>query len=321
MSVPYDPEEPEKPREPHAESPFPSRRVHISARRRGADITALGHLALHLPHGLASLAVVFLVSYVVGIVSGLPWWIPFGCWALSGAFAFSRPCERLLARWLFRLRYPAPDEERTLRPVWREVAGRACVDANAYQLWIENSDEINALAAAGHIVSVTSHSLKTLTPAQLGGVLAHELGHHTRGHAWASLLSLWYALPARLAWRLVLRLASRVERLSAGAATIAIVVAVAVVLALATATYGLIFLPLATPYLVAAVSRRAELRADEHAAGLGFAAHLMEVLRSEHDRLESRQTAPDGVMMRLLDSHPDIHTRMHHLRTYVERRR
>ncbi|MCX4857794.1 M48 family metalloprotease [Streptomyces canus] len=317
---PEEPEKPQKSRQPHEELPFRSGRVHISTRRRGADITALGHLALHLPHGLASLAVVFLVSYLVGLVSGLPWWLPFGCWALSGALVFSRPFERLLARWLFRLRYPAPEEERKLRPVWREVAGRAGVDANAYQLWVENSPDVNALAAAGHIVSVTSHSLKALTPAQLGGVLAHELGHHTRGHAWASLLSLWYALPARIGWRLLLRLASRVERLSASAATLAIIAAVVVVLALATATYGLVFLPLATPYLVAAVSRRAELRADEHAAGLGFAAHLLEVLRAEHDRLESRQTAREGVMMRLLDSHPDVHTRMHHLQAYVERR-
>lgn len=324
MSLSYEPEEPEKPeasRKPDDELPFRSGRVHISTRRRGADITALGHLALHLPHGLASLAVVFLASYVLGLVSGLPWWAPFGCWSLSGALVFSRPCERLLARWLFRLRFPAPEEERKLRPVWREVAGRAGVDANAYQLWVENSSDINALAAAGHIVSVTSHSLKALTPPQLAGVLAHELGHHTRGHAWASLLSLWYALPARIAWRLLLRLASRIKRLSANAATLTIVAAAVVVLALATATYGLIFLPLATPYLVAAVSRRAELRADEHAAGLGFAAHLLEVLRAEHDRMESRQTAQEGLMMRLLDSHPDVHTRMHHLQAYVGRGR
>jgi Zn-dependent protease with chaperone function len=186
---------------------------------------------------------------------------------------------------------------------------------------VEDSAEINALAAAGHIVSVTSHSLQTLAPARLGGVLAHELGHHARGHAWASLLSLWYARPARLPRRLLLRLASRVERPSGGAAVLAVVVTVVVVLALATATYGLVFLPLATPYLVAAVSRPAELRADEHAAGLGFAAHLMTVLRAEHDRHETRRAAPDRVMLRLLDSHPDIHTRMHHLQAHLDRRR
>jgi Zn-dependent protease with chaperone function len=319
--APDGPEKPKKPGEPKNESPFRTGRVHISARQRGMDITALSHLALHLPHGLASTVVVFVLSYIIGIVTGLAWWIPFGCWALSGALVFSRPCERLLARWLLRLRYPAPEEERKLRPIWREVTGRAGVRANAYQLWVEESDRINAFAAAGHIVSVTSRSLATLAPAQLGGVLAHELGHHTRGHAWASLLALWYALPARLTRRLVLRLATRVERPSGNAAILTAVVVGVVVLALATATYGLIFLPLATPYLVAAVSRRAELRADEHAAGLGFAAHLMSVLRAEHDRQESRRVTSNGVMVRLLDSHPDIHTRMHHLQTYLDRRR
>ncbi|MFG2458716.1 M48 family metalloprotease [Streptomyces sp. NPDC048523] len=330
MSLFYDPEAPgdppmpeklRKPAEPQDELPLRTGRVHIPARQRGMDLTAIGHLALHLPHGLASTAVVFALSCLVGIVTGLAWWVPLGCWALSGVLVFSRPCERLLARWLLRLRYPAPEEERKLRPVWREVAGRAGVDANGYQLWVEESEEINALAAAGHIVSVTSHSLATLTPAQLGGVLAHELGHHTRGHAWASLLSLWYALPARLTRRLVLWLASRVERPSGSAAVLSAVVAGVVLLVLATATYGLIFLPLATPYLVAAVSRRAELRADEHAAGLGFAAHLLAVLHAEHHRQQTRRTTPDAVMVRLLDSRPDVHTRMHRLQAHLDRGR
>jgi Zn-dependent protease with chaperone function len=235
-----------------------------------------------------------------------------------------------MARWLFGLRYPTPEEDRKLRSVWREVTARAGVDGNAYQLWVEDGDGINAMAAAGHIVGVTSHSLRTLPSAQLAGVLAHELGHHTRGHAWASLLTFWYALPGQLAWRLLLRLASRIDRLSVGAAAVLVGVLGAAVVALATATYGLVFLPLATPYLAAALSRRAELRADEHAAGLGFAQQLMTVLREEHVREESERAAAaavgvpfgekEGLIARLLDSHPDAHTRLHHLKTYHEGR-
>ncbi|EPD55446.1 M48 family metalloprotease [Streptomyces sp. HGB0020] len=311
----------EKPEEPDEESPFRTGRVHISARRRVVDIAALGHLVLHLPHGIASAVVVFVLSYVLGIITSLMWWIPFGCWALSGALVFNRPCERLLARWLLRLRYPAPEEERKLELVWQEVTGRAGVDANAYQLWVQENDQINASAAAGHIVSVTSHSLSTLAPAQLAGVLAHELGHHTRGHAWASLLAFWYSLPARLARLVVLRLAERVRRPSGNAAILIAVVVAVVAFTLATATYGLIFLPLATPYLVAAISRQAELRADEHAASLGYASPLMSVLRAEHDRKAPRRNAPDGVILRLLDSHPDVHTRMHRLQAHLNRRR
>ncbi|MEY9993513.1 Zn-dependent protease with chaperone function [Streptomyces sp. V4I8] len=291
------------------------------------DVTALGSLVLHLPHLIAGLAVVFGVAYAVDTISGLPWWAPFGCWVLSGALAFHQPCERLMARWLFGLRHPTPEEGRKLRSTWREVTARAGVDGNTYQLWVEDGAGINAMAAAGHIVGVTSHSLRTLPSAQLAGVLAHELGHHTRGHAWASLLTYWYALPGRLTWRMLLRLASRIGRLPVGAAAVLIGVLGATLVALATATYGLVFLPLATPYVAAAVSRRAELRADEHAAGLGFAQQLITVLREEQQREQSERAArgvPFGrehLIARLLESHPDVHTRLHHLQARLESRR
>jgi Zn-dependent protease with chaperone function len=316
---------------PAREDPlFRSGRVHIAARQRGTDVTALVGLVLHVPHVLASLAVVFAVSYVVDASGGPPWWVPLGGWALSGALIFHRACERLMARRLFGLRHPTPEEAATLRAVWQEVTARAGVDGGAYQLWVEDSHEINAMATAGHIVGVSSHALHTLPLAQLAGVLAHELGHHTRGHSWASLLAFWYALPGRLAWRLLLRLATRVERLSAGATILVVGLLGAAGVALGTATYGLILLPLATPYLAAAVSRRSELRADEHAAGLGFGAQLMTVLSQEHER-EHRQhsaravhgsaAAKESFLTRLLDDHPDVHTRLHHLRRRLENRR
>ncbi len=309
---------------------FRTGRVHVAARQRRADITALAGLALHVPHVLASLAVVLLASYVVDILGGPPWWVPLGGWAISGALIFHRPCERLMARRLFGLRHPTPQEAVTLRAVWREVTGRAGVDAGAYQLWVEDSPEINAMATAGHIVGVTSHALRTLPPAQLAGVLAHELGHHTRGHTWASLLAFWYALPGRLTWRLLLRSAARAEHLPAGATILVVGLLGAAVVALATATYGLVFLPLATPYLAAAVSRRSELRADEHAAGLGFAVQLMAVLSKEHNRDRAQRAARAGgglpagkepIIARLLDGHPDIPTRLHHLQNQLENTR
>jgi Zn-dependent protease with chaperone function len=300
-------------------------RVHIAARHRSVDVTTLGTLAIQLPHLLTSLAVVFAVSYVVDALFGPPWWIPVGCWVASGALAFQRPCERLLARWLYRLRYPTPEEARKLTAVWRKVTARAGVDPDAYQLWVEDSDDVNAMAAAGHIVGVTSHSLRSLTPAQLAGVLAHELGHHVGGHAWASLIAFWYTLPARLTWRLLRRLAAHVDRLPVGTAAVVIGVLGAALFAVATATYGLVLLPMATPYLVAALSRRSELRADEHAAGLGFASQLMDVLREDiaHEQAARVGAAAmgvrfeeEGVLARLLASHPDVHTRLHRLQTH-----
>ena len=67
---------------------------------------------------------------------------------------------------------------------------------------VENSAELNAMAAAGHVVGVTTYSLNHLSSGNLAAVLAHELGHHTGGHAWAGLLGYWYSLPGRMAWSL-----------------------------------------------------------------------------------------------------------------------
>ncbi|MEV0529294.1 M48 family metalloprotease [Streptomyces sp. NPDC050439] len=321
MSPPPEPEIPHDQPDPDDLVPREGR-VHLTARQRRADALTLGSLLLHLPHVAMSASVVFLVSYVVDALLGLPWWTLFGAWTLSGAFVFHRPSERVLARHLFGLRHPTPQERRRFEPVWREVTARAGVDGDAYQLWVEDSDGVNAMAAAGHIVGVTSHSLNTLPSAQLGGVLAHELGHHTRGHAWASLLSYWYALPGRLTWRGLLRLASFVDRLSFGARAVVVALTGAAVLAVAITTYGLVLLPLVTPYLVAAVARRSELRADQHAAALGFAPQLMTVLRKEQAGQDTERAkaaalgAPrgtPGLIGRLLSSHPDLHTRLHHL--------
>ncbi|MFE1236727.1 M48 family metalloprotease [Streptomyces tendae] len=324
------PAEPEPP-PPHDEGlpPRPGRIV-IAARQRGADGTALGHLVVHLPHACASLTVVCGAAYLIDKLGGPSWWIICGTWVLSGGLVFHRPCERILARRLFGLRHPTPDEDRVLRHVWREVTARAGVNSAAYHLWVEDSDGVNAMAAAGHIIGVTRHSLRHLPAAQLAGVLAHELGHHVRGHSWTSLLTFWYALPGRLTWRLFRVLASRVDRLPVGTAAVLIGLVGAITVALATATYGLVLLPFITPYLAAAVSRRAELRADEHAANLGFASQLITVLCNEHEREQVARAhaaaldlpaKDEGVVARLLDSHPDLHTRLHHLRAHLESRR
>ncbi|NBE50088.1 M48 family metalloprotease [Streptomyces boluensis] len=334
---------PHPPRESHADphthrppprheargGPRPDRRsgrVHVTARRSGVDVTALGRLALHLPHLLVSLAAVAVVSRVIDSVGGPPWWLPLGGWILGGAFVRHRSAERALARRLFGLRHPTPDEARSIRSAWREVAARAGVNPHAYQLWVEESDEINATAAVGHIVAVTSRSLGELPSDRLAGVLAHELGHHIRGHTWATLLVGWYALPARVIWR-QLRLNDRLRGLTWGARFVVTALLAVALIVLATATYGLALLPFATPYLAAAISRRAELRADEHAASLGFAEQLSAVLHEETHREKPEPSVALGtegpfwkraVIARLLTPHPDVHTRLHHLHRHLD---
>jgi Zn-dependent protease with chaperone function len=304
-------------------------RVHLARRQRGADATALGQLLFHLPAFLVSFVLVCGVSYAVFPHDG---WVVVVLWLASGALVFHRPTESAIARHLLHLRHPTPDESSRLEPEWRAVSALAGVEGRAYHLWIEESDTLNALSAAGHIVGVTRFSL-TLPTEQLRAVLAHELSHHTGGHAWSSLLGSWYATPGRLAWS-ALRTAVRLcLRLNGCLALMVLLLAAAVAFALVASFWFVVVPLLAAPYLLAAVGRRAELRADRHAAALGFAPMLAQVLHTmqaqEKDALRAPSlalpahgataaTTRSGLLTRLLSSHPDYHTRLHELRPYLE---
>ncbi|MFF4251058.1 M48 family metalloprotease [Streptomyces sp. NPDC001663] len=303
-------------------------RVHIRRDQRRTDATTVGSLLLHLPNFLCSLFVVGLVSLVFGgfgIVVVL-------AWLASGALVFHRPTESALARHLLRLRYPTPQERAKLEPVWREVTARAGIEARNYELWVEDSDNLNAVAAAGHIVGVTRFAMNELPNGELAAVMAHELGHHVGGHAWSGLLGYWYALPGRIAWRVLKAFSGFVFKVSRAFGCIGTAVVVLVIGSVALATistlYGLPLLVLAVPYALAAVGRRSELRADEHAAALGFAPMLAAVLDKLHQQeqhAEAALTAANGgvkleesALGRLLSSHPDHYTRLHHLQPYLQ---
>ncbi|MEU6311296.1 M48 family metalloprotease [Streptomyces sp. NPDC047014] len=301
----------------------PGTRVTYRARQRRADRTVWLGLALHLPSFLISFTLVLAVALALDALLGVPAWLPSGLWAASGALAFHRPTERIVARHLLHLHRPLPAELAALAPVWREVTARAGVDGSRYELWVEESDGLNALAAAGHIVAVTRRALRDLPTSQLGAVLAHELGHHTSGHSWSGTLVWWYAIPGRCAWRVLSRLKPRLRRAAHGASVTALTVVVALTCYVAfttlRATYGLPLLLLTVPWLAAAVGRQAELRADAHAARLGFGHSLALTL---HERLAEQSAArgpgvPSRPGARLLSRHPDLRTRLERLQKHL----
>ncbi|MFE6888751.1 M48 family metalloprotease [Streptomyces sp. NPDC057694] len=340
MSSPSDPAQPPEDPAPAAQRrPSPTDdleyrhrtgRLHFSARGRGLDATALGQLVLQLPGTVTSLLVVLLIASALDAWLGMPLWVLPLAWLLSGVLVFHRPTEDFLARHLLRLHRPLPADHERLAPVWHEVTARAGVDGRTYELWIEESEDLNAYAAAGHIVGVTRYTLDHLPTSQLAAVLAHELGHHTGGHVWSSLLGEWYALPGRWAWRLIRFLLALAvawsQRRSWSATALLLGVLVFITLTTLEHLYGLPLLLLATPYLMAAVGRRAELRADQHAAALGFGRELAVVLETMHQvgRTAGHTKAAAGLrrggpgfLERLLDTHPDYPTRLHRLRPYL----
>ncbi|MFD6245618.1 M48 family metalloprotease [Streptomyces roseolus] len=270
----------------------------VKARQRGVDGAALSHLLLTVPIGLVSLAVVTFASAVVHVALGVV--VPIA-WLLSGPLVFNRRVETAIAQRMFGMRRPSPEEARRLDVVWEQVTRRAGVDRENYELWIQERAELNATAAAGHIVAVTRHALDRLSNTRLAAVLAHELGHHVGGHTWAAMLADWYAMPARVAGRLTLALivflfgVGNRAGLACGGCLTLMIGWFLFQLTVVQGMWWLVVPVTVAPLLVAWLHRHAEFKADAYAVGLGFGEALEDVLVRE-GRGEAAAEPPPGAV-------------------------
>lgn len=268
--------------------------VHMGRR---VDASAMASATLYLPNIVYSLVIMLIVS---GIVGGVGAWVVIPVWLASGvALVVYRPAEILLARFLLRLRHPLNDELAKIAPVWQAVTAAAGIDPGRYVLMVDRSDELNAAAFAGHIVAVTRTALDDLSPEQLAGVLAHELGHHVRGHAAVSLMAYWYAMPGRLVnavfgffFRFALAVAGFFADIDTDGAVTLMLLPFLLFSMLFATFVGLFTAVLAVPQAFA--SRRAELNADRVAAQLGFGQQLksgLQVIGELERRAQEKEDA------------------------------
>jgi STE24 endopeptidase len=264
---------------------------------------------------------------VVSLVGSLLWpdrlWLLPVLWVLSGGLLFLAPVERALSALALSLRRPTPAETAKLVPLWQSVCDRAGVNGDRYVLMVEDSHQMNAMAAGGRTVAVTAAALR-LPSAQLEAVLAHELGHHLSGHTVVSTLAWWYAVPVRAAaW--VVRMAARFVLFLARvftvfgkslAALVAVLIALTLLAALAFVSFWLFLAPFSAP-LLAWASRMGEFRADRVAARFGYAPGLTQVLNIW---LRGDPGQPK-IKARLLASHPPHIARIRRLQDGAARYR
>ncbi|MGN2641513.1 M48 family metalloprotease [Nocardia takedensis] len=299
--------------------------------RRARITTALVTLLASLPSTVLGGLLVFAAGALIGL------WPAFGLiaiWLVGGPLVPVPTAE--MAQAIFPVRHPRPDEQGALITAWHNVARVAGVRASDYSLWVQDTAQLNALAAPGRIVAVTSAAVAELGPRELEAVLAHELGHHHGGAQRAQMMVYWYALPIRVCWQALVRITWLLAVFVARAAhivgvvallrafgvrgaidvigiTVAVLARIATILAvavLAVLHFGpLAALPLAAivvePFAARAQRRRTEVDADRVAVDLGYGRETLAVLD-----LWSRRAEPAGRLARLLDTHPPIAARI-----------
>ena len=201
-------------------------------------------------------------------------------WPLGGLALLTRPIEAVLARPMLGLRAPAEIERDRLDERFAAVCARANESVEPYLLRVQESEDLNAVAVGGHLIGVTTRSLR-LQDDQLEAVLAHELGHQDGMHSAALAINWWATLP----WRLVTALA-RIHL-------------VLFILSLPVRAVGVL------AYVgQAAATRAAEREADLFAAQLGYGPALAATLRAA---LPPEST---GWVERVLSTHPPVDARI-----------
>ncbi len=291
----------------------------VSGRRAGRG----GHFGA----GQALTAVPAMVGSLLLLVALFGWmgsWegIVLLAWLASGAAVFTRTGERVAVVVGCGFRRPTRAQARELVAVWSAALARSGVAAVEVDLYVQDSCQLNAYAAGGHSVAVTSGVLRKFLARRLGedqmvGVLVHELGHHVTRATRFALVSMWLATPWRVASRLLIGLGlatvGRRQPMRLLAAVTATVVVIAVVQAaqhhdwkVAIVLSVVASCAVVCPLADAALSRRSEYAADRFAAEQGAGAQLAAALLA----LDGRRQARRSWTVRALSGHPSTDRRV-----------
>jgi Zn-dependent protease with chaperone function len=283
----------------------------------------LGSLRIGLPLCGWSLVVMLWFGWLLGFE---PWgWIILIAWLASGAISVLRPIEEAIAKVVLRFRRPTMNETQRLRVVWPNVSHSAGVKGDDYDLWVHESDSINAPAGSGRNIGVTSWALKVLPPRHLHAVLAHELAHHLGQPRWLNQLLYWYSLPGRLAaWLIRATVRMVVAGNAFGCLIIGLLVFGYVGLILlvliaddSKAIPVVILTPLLAPFLVTWLNRMAERDADRMAADLGYGPTLIEVFYGWQVQNEASERPARESRSSWASSHPPVAERIRALENYL----
>ncbi len=204
----------------------------------------------------------------------------------------------VLQIWLVcpRTRPPTVAEQARLQPLWDQVVTRIGKGKRRkYRFRVEDSAHINAAAAGGRIVIVTTRALRHLHDRELGAVLAHELGHHVGLHPAVLVIQGWLARPLGWAARLSIILHNLLAWFSGWRIHWALFMFILVVmLVIRAALLVLNTVMMFAGLLLRFLGRKAEHAADSVATKLGYGPALIDALSALERQDEALQQAETG---------------------------
>lgn len=257
------------------------------------------------------LVALFVFWFPLNLLLKVSFWLFAVLYLAAGVLLFFRPVQRVLLARLLGARRPTLEESSIIDPAWRVVTQAARTQPNRYVLSVLPADEVNAFASGGHLVVVTTYALEVLPPAELAGVLAHELSHHLGLHTIALTVAQWLSLPIVLLARIGFFFRSVAQaatdtfaRRSSGFTIIGNIIG-----GLINAVAWLFLLGiLATNAIANAVGRNAEFQADHRVVAIGFGRELRAALQRFVSSGLAERTG--SWWQRLLTSHPPARTRI-----------
>lgn len=260
------------------------------------------------PFSLLALSLLWLP---INMVFGVPFRWMVAVFAATGLLLFVRPFQTAVLTPILGARPAQPEEAALIAPAWAEIAQANNLPPNRYVLRVLPSDELNAFACGGHLVVVTSFAAHKLTPAQLRGVLAHELSHHLGLHTVAITIAHWLSGPVVFLARIgfFFENVSQAAAQSFGRHSSVIKVAGRFAAAFFKAVSWVFTAALrAGDALGNFVSHGSEFEADKRAVAMGFGPELASALRQV--LATGAGGRPIGWRARLASSHPAARTRV-----------
>ncbi len=265
--------------------------VNLRWYRDPTTISSAAVLAALLPVTVLCLAPIALLLTLL-VPFGVPAWV----WVLAYLAVIPVmmiPHFEFLQLWVVGRgsRAAMRHEELRLRDAWDTVLARAGASrTRRWKLRVMQADEINAAAAGGSVVMVTSYAVAHLSDQELQAVLAHELGHHVGLHPVVLLAQSWLIRPILWVDWVTVRLHNAVGWLMnlSRLHPVALVLLLAVQLSLRFVVLVLQLVVNLALGLLLACQRRAEYRADEVAVRLGYGPWLLHALHRFHEHEASR---------------------------------